>query len=377
VDSLPQSGPAHDPKLAGELAVVLMLRRSAEATAPDPAARDRMRTKLFERLAEPEQLSHPEQSAQPEQTVRPSPVPRTAPAKAKPRKVTGTRGRLVIALSAAFCLLLALSGMTLFLSRNALPGDPLYAVRRTVESASLGLTMGDQAKGLKHLEYAADRISDVESLVARYPDAANSPVGDYLTAFADFDSDTTAGTAELTGYASKSDPGTLTTLRDWATQQASRIKQVEPGLPPTARSRADQSVTLLDRITQRANALAARDNCYTVTTGSSDDLGVLPATGPCDQPPSSNSGPIGSPAGRTVAGQTGQSPAPQGGSGGTVSNTQAPAQPPKTTTFPTPVVTPPPVVPPGPTTTTTKPGITLPLPIPGLNIPGLPLQIGQ
>lgn len=337
-----------------------------------------MRAKLFEELAEPEEV------------VRPSPVPRaparpTRPARpARQPKVTGTRGRLAIALAAAFCLVLALSGMTLFLSRNALPGDPLYAVRRTVESASLGLTAGGQAKGLKHLEFAAARIGDVQSLAARYPDLANSPVGDYLTAFADFDSDATAGAADLTDYASTNGPGTLTTLRNWATQQTGRINQVESGLPATARTRAVQSVTLLARITQRTNALAARNNCYTVTSGTTDDLGVLPATGPCDQPPSSGGSTPGSPAGGSVFGSVSEVPTAEGGKGGAVPGTRAAVPTPSMTVFPTATAVAPPVVTPGPVITINPaPGtLTLPLPIPGLNLPpllpGLPgLRIGQ
>lgn len=359
-----------------------MLRRSAEATAPDAEARDRMRAKLFEQLAEPEAP-----------TVRPSPMPRstssrsaparsapnrpapTRPEPARPKRVTGTRGRLAIALTAAFCLLLALSGMTLFLSRNALPGDPLYGVRRTVESASLGLTMGGEAKGLKHLEFAANRISDVESLAARYPDQANSPVGDYLTAFADFDSDAAAGASDLTGYATTNGPSALTTLKNWAEQQEGRITQVQPGLPPAARSSADQSLALLTRITQRANALAARDDCYTVTSGGSDDLGVLPATGPCDKAPNSSDSTAGSPAAGTVTNQASQAPTAQGGKNGAVPTSRAPVQPPATTTFPTPVVVPPPAGTPAPTT---APGLTLPLPIHIPLVSGLlGLLIGQ
>ena len=205
VDSSPQDGEAHDPKLAGELAVVLMLRRTAEATAPDTAARDRMRTALFEGLAESADTAATTPTLTRPDSLRPSPVPRATPTPrpgsrpesarppGRPKRVTGTRGRLAIALTAAFCLLLALSGMTLFLARDALPGDPFTRCGARSSRPSLGLTMGGEAKGLKHLEYAADRINDVESLVARYPDLANSPVGDYLTAFADFDTDASAG----------------------------------------------------------------------------------------------------------------------------------------------------------------------------------------
>jgi hypothetical protein len=330
-----------------------------------------MRAKVLAELAVPQ--------------ARPSPVPRTIPA---PRgRVTGTRGRLVIALGAAFCLVLALSGMTLLLARNALPGDPLYAVRRTVESATLGLTSGGDAKGHKHLEFAADRIGDIETLAGRYPDLANSPVGDYLTAFADFDSDAGAGTADLTGYATGNGPADLTVLRTWAGQQAARIKLVAPRLPTAARTRSAQSLALLDRITQRANALLARDSCYTITSGATDDLGVLPATGPCDRVPGSQSRHVGDtttpPAGATLPAQVPAAPQTRSSGATAVTGLAAPNVP--ATTFATPPVVPPPVVgvpPVVPPITTPPITITLPLPLPALTVPpllpGLPaLRIGD
>ncbi|HEX4705221.1 MAG TPA: DUF5667 domain-containing protein [Pseudonocardiaceae bacterium] len=375
VDSSPESTQPYDPKLAGELAVVVMLRRTAPATAPDADAAARMRAKVLAELAIPA-------------VRRPSPVPRAPAPRAPARgRVTGTRGRVVIALGAAFCLVLALSGMTLLLARNALPGDPLYAVRRTVESVTLGLTGGDDSKGRKHLEFAADRVGDIESLVARYPDLNNSPVGDYLTAFADFDSDATAGAADLTGYAAANGPAELTTLRDWANQQAARIKQLEPGLPGAARDRAGQSIALLGRITQRANALLARNSCYTITSGATDGLGVLPATGPCDQRPGTTRQGSGQPTG-TGGTRPAQAPGtPVNTSSAAASNQQATKLGPTPTTFPAqppvipaPILTTPLLAP--PPTTNPPITITLPLPLPGLNIPallpGLPtLHIGQ
>lgn len=387
VDAQPEADQAPDPRLAGELAVVMMLRRSAPATAPDAAARDRMRAALLDRLA-----------AEPatEPVALPSPVPRTgAPRGSAPNRPptqtgstgpgrrAGTRGRVVIALGAAFCVVLALSGMTLLLSRHALPGDALYGVRRTVESATLGLTSGDDGKGRKHLEFAADRIGDIETLAARYPDPADSPVGDYLTAFADFDSDARAGTADLTAYATNHGDGALTTLRRFAASQYARIAKVDPALPPPAHTQAVAAVTLLNRIVRRADALAARNDCFTITSGATDDLGVLPATGPCESRAASST--------TAVHGESGTiAPTRDGRPGGVTTPTttgQAPVAPPDTRTFTTPAQ------PPATggnggagggsaPTTTAPPGITIPLPLPTLSIPplvpGLPgIGIGQ
>jgi Domain of unknown function (DUF5667) len=391
-----------------------MLQRGAGATAPGDAARDRMRSRIFAEFEPPTQASQAVPTSQTTQAVsapgvpptqRPSPVPRTpvtTPATADPEPgithrtvipapkraghVTGTKGRLLIALGATFCLVLALSGMTLLLSRNALPGDPLYAVRRTVESATLGLTVGDDSKGTKHLEYAADRIGDIESLATRYPDPADSPVGDYLTAFADFDSDAGAGTADLTAYATSHAMGGLTTLRDWAAQQSGRIEVVEPRLPTAARQTATASVGLLARIATRASALLARDNCYTITSGRGDALGELPATGPCDSGPGSTSSQPGH-SGGAVDGTTApaQVPTPDGAVPQTPPDERAAGLAVTSTTFPTPpVYAPPGRDTQGATPTTTQPSgtIAVPLPLPGLTLPpllpGLPgIKIGQ
>jgi hypothetical protein len=357
----------HDPRLAGEFAVLLRLSRSADATAPDADARERMRAKLLAEM--PSILTEQTKTAR---STTLSPTPRvTATA-----RVTGTRGRLAIAIGAAFCLVIAVCGMTMLLSGSALPGDPLYGVRRTVESAAMGLTFGDESKGLKHLGYATDRISDVETLAARHPNTADSPAGDYLTAFADFDSDAAAGSTDLTGYASGNGPDVLNQLHDWATRQSARIGAVDPKLPASVQAAATAGRTLLSRIESRASALLARTSCYTVTSGSRDDLGVLPATGPCDRAPG------------------GQTPAPP--ISPDVTNNQAPpadiANQPRTDGTPSTSVAqvPPPArstttaaPPPPPVTSPTQPGLptipvlpgpptlTLPLPLPGAEIPPL------
>jgi hypothetical protein len=366
----------HDPRLAGEFAVLLRLNRSADATAPEPDARERMRAKIMAEL--------PAILTEQTKAVRKTTLS-TASRTAAKQRVTGPRGRLAIALGAAFCLVIAVCGMTMLLSNSALPGDPLYGIRRTVESASMSLTFGDESKGFKHLGYAADRISDIESLAARYPNTADSPAGDYLTALADFDSDAAAGSSDLTGYASGNGPDVLNQLHDWAAQQAARITAVDPKLPAEARTPASTSLTLLTRIEARATALLARTACYTVTSGSSDDLGVLPATGPCDQAP--NAQPV---LPTTVApditlqqtpaaNQSRTGPAPT-----TIAKAPPPANPTVTPTVPSPPPVPQPTRPTAPTSPIlpVPPTISLPLPLPVAQIPpllpGLPwIRVGE
>ncbi|WP_147455300.1 DUF5667 domain-containing protein [Saccharothrix australiensis] len=342
VDALPDDT---DPEFADELAVVTLLREAATTSGPDEAARARMR----------------------ERVLGASPPP---PADLdRKRHRGGARGRLAVALAAALCLVFSLAGMSLLLSRDALPGDALYGVKRSAESASLGLTFGEESKGYKRLEFASARVSEMEVLADRYRDSGGGPLGGYLTALADFDADTAAGSRVLAAHGAASDRRVLDALRDWATSQTTRLGDLRGRLPADAAGRAGGSLDLLDRVARRAADLAARAGCATATAGGFDQVGPLPATGDCAAPPvepgaSATVVPTTPPPTTTAGGgppttaqATTSATAPPTG-GGTTPRTSDPALPPPT---PAPSVT---VTPPLPLPTLTLP--SLPLPLPGL-----------
>lgn len=201
-------------------------------------------------------------------------------AKATPA-VSSRRSRFLVAMAAAVVLVFALAGMSLLLSRDALPGDTLYGIKRTAEAASLGLTFGDESKALKHLEFANARIGEMETLAQRYVDPADVPVGGYLTALTDFDTDAAQASRQLIASATRADVQQLNSLRQWTVQQNARLAALIPRLPTQAQSRSEISRQLLDKITERATTLLGRADCYQITTGSSDDVGALPATDEC------------------------------------------------------------------------------------------------
>ncbi|QUQ70477.1 DUF5667 domain-containing protein [Kutzneria sp. CA-103260] len=323
-----------------------LLRRSADAVGPTQRERERMRLRVLAEFKNVDFDSPPS----PGGPVRNLAGRSTAP------------GRLMVALAAALCLILSLGAMSLLLSRDALPGDPLYAIKRTAESASFGLAFDDAAKARKHLEFATARIDEMDGMVAR----GNTPVGSYLTALTDFDADAAAGSRLLTVLSTNGDGSGLTYLRDWAKSQSQRLKTLRPSLP----ERTDTSADLLTAITDRANALIARLNCYAITTGATDDVGALPATGPCaTRPP--------------VEQSFGNAPTPTlrpgvsapGGGGPNGGGTVTPTTGTPTVTFTTPTVAPP--VTTGskgssPTTTSDRPaGLTVPLPVPLGSLPPL------
>jgi hypothetical protein len=223
-----------------------------------------------------------------------------------------------------------------------LPGDALYGVKRTAEAASLGLTFGDEPKALKHLEFAAARVSEIETLARRYPNPSDAPVGGYLTALTDFDNDATAGSRQLIRLATSTDGRLLDSLRDWSEQQATRLRNVADQLPEAARNREIASREMLDRITTRTVDLLGRMDCFQITSGSFDDIGALAATGRCEKKPAPAS-----------------SATPSVSS--TTDNSGAAATGPETPSGPLPPAEPTPEVPPVPV-----PGATVSVPVPTL-----------
>jgi hypothetical protein len=388
------------PRVPGEddQLVAHLVRSLAPLTAPDMSARDRMRERILAGLEAARPTATPTATVtvarppsptqrQPvqRQPVRGSRAQRTRPEGAdrgasRPgdlsrRGLGGARGRFAVAAVAVLALVFSLSGMSLLLARDALPGDPLYGIKRTAEAASLGLTFGDESKALKHLEFAAARVTEIETLAQRYPNPADAPVGGYLTALSDFDNDASAGSRQLVALATRGDGRQLESLRAWARQQASRLGAVAPRLPGAARNRQSASLGLLDKIAARADGLLARMQCYQITTGSSDDVGALPATGECERVPGvpqAPGGPTTDPDGRTVTPNgpiLTSVPAP-----GLPSAAPPPSAPGAAPGATVPTVPTEPVLPglPGITGTQSQPPpIVIPLPLPTVQVPPL------
>ena len=366
------SGPER-PSPAVERNVAHLVRGLAPLTAPDTRARDRMRQRILAGFAHPDPARGTDR---PPGARHDSRAPGGRGGSSRPgelsRAMRGARGRFAVAAIALLALVFSLAGMSLLLARDALPGDALYGIKRTAEAASLGLTFGDESKALKHLEFASARITEIETLAQRYANPSDAPVGGYLTALSDFDNDASAGSRQLIALATRNDGRQLESLRSWARAQASRLSAVATRLPGTARNRQGASLALLAKIANRSDALLSRMQCYQITTGSSDDVGALPADGVCERVP----GAAVSPLPQNTDGRSGTQQAP-----GLTSVPVAPlppAAPPgalpsgglPSATLPNTTSGAPGTRPPE-TPTLSAPTITIPLPLPTVEVPPL------
>ncbi|NIJ14743.1 hypothetical protein FHU38_005144 [Saccharomonospora amisosensis] len=185
--------------------------------------------------------------------------------------------RLTAVITAATAVVTAVSGLALVLSANSLPGEALYDVKRAREAAVIQLTLDDESRALKHLEYAELRLAELALLVESGERARHN----YAIAFDDFTDEAAAGTSGLTAVATSTGGRQLSPLRQWANEQAAKLALLSPTLPEEPAAPR----TLLSRIERRATALAARMDCAQITSGDFDDIGAIPATGACGTPP--------------------------------------------------------------------------------------------
>lgn len=192
----------------------------------------------------------------------------------------GLRRRASLVGTAALVTMIALAGAGVFASRDALPGDALYALKRAAESAGLALTFDEQAKARRHLELASTRLDEIERLTARQ---SQSPADAALlqAAMQEFESATGEGSRMLLAGEDAGGAAALGDLRTWAAEQVARLSVLRSALPVPAMADADESIDLLDRLLGRTEALQGRSNCIEVTSNRVDDIGPLPAEGTC------------------------------------------------------------------------------------------------
>lgn len=200
----------------------------------------------------------------------------------------GLRRRAAVVGTAAAVLMVALTGLGVFASRDALPGDSLYEIKRIAESAGLALTFDDEAKARRHLELAAVRLNEMEQLLIREQAAGADPQL-FRSVIREFDLAASQGSRMLLGDEAREEPAELGDLRSWATEQAARLAALRSALPVPVVSDADGSIALLDRLLGRTEALQLRAPCSEQASGSVDDLGPLPADGVCAPRPAEES----------------------------------------------------------------------------------------
>ncbi|WP_219413175.1 DUF5667 domain-containing protein [Pseudonocardia nigra] len=233
----------------------------------------------------PGKLSRPGRRARHSMPSRPSGAPRGSrrPGQGSMRRRTAFVG------AAALVMMVVLTGAGIFASRDALPGDALYGIKRAAESAGLALTFDDTERAQRHLEMATTRLDEVERLVR-----GGSTVDPELvtSAIQEFDVATDEGSRMLLSTQDAGDPAALDDLHSWAGAQSDRLAELRPVLPAPATDDADTAIAQLEQLAGRTaqadTGVSAPGSPDPGTSGSADATGGA-EDGTTDEPDAGSS----------------------------------------------------------------------------------------
>jgi hypothetical protein len=162
----------------------------------------------------------------------------------------------------------AISGMSAA-SGNAMPGDPLYGMKRGTERAQLALAGSDVSRGQLSLAFAKTRMNEAQSLRAEPNRMA--------TVLADMDNETRTAVRLLTGAAvSRHDPAALDVLDRFTAVQRQALTALKADLPGAAQGTVQPSLALLDQVHLRSVGLRATLGCDNLADSRVDELGPVP-----------------------------------------------------------------------------------------------------
>lgn len=253
-----------------ELTELVALRHQLVGTPPGPDVDPDFRTGLRAMLiatAEREGLG---------QTAAPEPVsthraglaraPRAARAPRTARSARGPRARTAVVAGVAVGAV-AFTGMSTA-SENAVPGDPLYGVKRSTERAQLALASSDVGRGQLYLGFARTRLVEAHTIAS-----------DLDRVFDDMDRDTSQGVRLLTAAAAnRQDQAALDAIDDFTADQRAALEVLSEDVDGPDLARLATSLELLEAIEERTAMLrqSLRD-CGGPSATSIDSLGPVPA----------------------------------------------------------------------------------------------------
>jgi hypothetical protein len=227
---------AHDDRYDDLLQLVGALR-----AVPEPVARPEFLADLRSRLVA-EVAVMPVVAAAEADRLRLRPV--------DPGRVRNPRERrLAVALGGL--ALVGATATTAVVAQGALPGDTLYPLKRGIENAQAGFSVGDDGKGSTVLANASTRLGEVEAL-ARDGRGEDNPaaVADTLNDFTE--QATEASDLLLAAYSDKGDAGDVAKVRTFTASSMQTLADLDGQLPESAEDEWVHAVTTVMRIDDQA-----------------------------------------------------------------------------------------------------------------------------
>ena len=200
-------------------------------------------------------------------------------------------GRPVAVVTTVVAIFAALLGSVVWASKSALPGDPLYGLKRANENVQLSLTSGtDRGKTL--LSFASKRAGEVNDLLSRATALAAGPgvsaaggisshTASLVTSTLNAADDDLRSASQLFGgqAVQSRSAAPLLAMQSWTPGQLALMQQIVSRVPAgPLHDRALASELLVTAAQNRAEALQSLLGCSCLAAAPTDELGPVPCT---------------------------------------------------------------------------------------------------
>jgi hypothetical protein len=370
VDHGPRHSSRHsdDPELVEAVELVGRLR-TAGAVAPRPEFSAELRHRLLEQAAARAATTTPTMvRSLPDSSDDP---PGGEDVDASVTDIRHRHGRRIRLVASTAALVLLGGGIgSAAAAQQAMPGDTLYGMKRSIENVSTNVGIGDDSRGRRDLEHAMTRLSEVDKLAESGGDVAT--INSTLDVFS---AQARKGVSRLVAsYQQDGDESSITAITTFITNARQALGELAPKLPPESLKSAVEALATIEQLAQHTTVACPKCDAPKPAKGSGSQpnrpgVSTEPSDGPTTKPSTAPT------PGASVSGQP--TTAPSKVPNTTIvqeSNTPPPSlkTPPKpSSSQPTTTPTVVPTIPTPGTASWPWPFPTLSLPTPIINVPGV------
>jgi hypothetical protein len=176
-------------------------------------------------------------------------------------------------------------------AQQAMPGDTLYGMKRSIENVSTNVSVGDDSRGRRDLEHAMTRLSEVRQLAD-----SGGDVGTINSTLDDFSAQARKGVSRLVAsYQQDGDKTSITAITSFITSARQALGELAPKLPPESLKSAVEALATIEQLAQHTTVACPKCDAPKPVKGGGSQPN-RPATSPENEPSNpANGGPTTKP----------------------------------------------------------------------------------